>query len=100
MDSQMTTLLRSVLLLCLVWIGGCTAVGTGTPITDPSVPADQQLIGSWVQLCYELALYNVVEDKEYKGYKCTFADIIFFYFQLSKRRTKSPTKLSNKQLNQ
>ena len=60
----MTTLIRSVLLLCLVWLGGCTAVGTTTPITDPSVPADQKLIGSWVNVDTENGLFNVIEDKE------------------------------------
>ena len=60
----MTTLLRSVLLLCLAWLGGCTYVGTVTPITDPSVPADQKLIGSWVNIDRGKGLFNVVEDKE------------------------------------
>ena len=60
----MTTLIRSVLLLCLVWLGGCTYVSTTTPITDPSVPADQKLIGSWVNVDTENGLFNVIEDKE------------------------------------
>jgi len=59
----MTTLIRPVLLFCLVWLGGCTYVGTTTPITDPSVPADQKLIGSWAQL-KDLTPYKVIEDKE------------------------------------
>ena len=54
--------MRCVLLLCLVWLGGCTYVGTTTPITDPSVPADQKLIGSWANADH--GLFNVIEDKE------------------------------------
>ena len=60
----MATLMRCVLLLCLAWLSGCAYVGTSIPITDSSVPADQKLIGSWVNIDREKGLFNVVEDKE------------------------------------
>ena len=56
--------MRCVLLLCLAWLSGCAYVGTSIPITDSSVPADQKLIGSWVNIDREKGLFNVVEDKE------------------------------------
>jgi len=59
----MNAVMRSIFLLCLVWLGGCTYVGTATPITDPSVPADQKLVGSWAHL-KDLSLFNVIENKE------------------------------------
>ena len=59
----MTALIRCVLLFCVAWLGGCTYVGTTTPITDSSVSADKRLIGFWVPLG-GVGLFNVIEDTE------------------------------------
>ena len=46
----MTTLIRSVLLLCVLWLSGCTTVYTTQPIANKDSPVDSKLIGTWVMV--------------------------------------------------
>ena len=59
----MTTFIRYGLLFCVAWLGGCTYIGTSTPIVDSAVPVDNKLAGSWVSV-KEGGLFNVIEDTE------------------------------------
>ena len=44
----MNTAMRSILLLCVLWLSGCTYVHTTNPISDGNTPVDERLIGTWV----------------------------------------------------
>ncbi|MDP6583184.1 MAG: hypothetical protein QF535_00915, partial [Anaerolineales bacterium] len=43
----MSIVLRSILLLCVLWLSGCGYVRTTNPIVDGSTPVDERLIGTW-----------------------------------------------------
>ena len=44
----MNSAMRSILLLCVLWLSGCTYVHTTNPISDGNTPVDERLIGTWV----------------------------------------------------
>ena len=43
----MNTAMRSILLLCVLWLSGCTYVHTTNPISDGNTPVDERFIGTW-----------------------------------------------------
>ena len=56
----MNTAMRSVLLLCVLWLSGCDSIYTINPIADGNTPVDEKLIGTWVYVdTDELAVVNV-----------------------------------------
>jgi hypothetical protein len=62
----MNTAMRSILLLCVLWLSGCTYVHTTNPISDGNTPVDERLIGTWVLTGFdELHVLNIQKkDKD------------------------------------
>ena len=46
----MNTAMRSILLLCVLWLSGCDSLYTINPIADGNTPVDKRLIGAWVHV--------------------------------------------------